>query len=63
MPAKTRTLPPKGLPPAVTDPQRIAAVLAQAGMRWVDEPDVLRPARDRAGPSQARDLAGRPLPQ
>ena len=63
VPAKTRTLPPPGLPSAVTDPQRIAAVLAKAGMRWVDEPDVLRPSRERVDASQARDLAGRPLPQ
>ena len=63
VPAPTRTLPPKGLPPAVTDPQRIATVFAQAGVRWLDEPDVLRPSRERAGPSQARDLSGRPLTQ
>ena len=63
VPAPMRTLPPKGLPPAVTDPQRIATVFAQAGVRWLDEPDVLRPSQERAGPSQARDLSGRPLPQ
>ena len=62
VPAATRTLPPPGLPPAVTDPQRILSVIAQAGMRWIDEPDVLRPSQERSEPSQARDLSGRPLP-
>ena len=63
VPAATRTLPPPGLPPAVTDPQRIRTIFAQAGMRWVDEPDVLRPERERSDPSQAHDLQGRPLPR
>jgi mannose-6-phosphate isomerase-like protein (cupin superfamily) len=62
LPAQTRTVPPKGLPPAVTDPQHIMTVMAQAGMHWVDEPDVLRPPVGRSeDSSQARDLYGRPL--
>jgi mannose-6-phosphate isomerase-like protein (cupin superfamily) len=63
VPAKTRTLPPKGLPPAVTDMRHVLKVFAEAGVHWIDEPDTLRPEREWGDASQARDLAGRPLPQ
>ena len=59
VPAKTRTLPPKGLPPAVTDLRHILQILAQAGAHWVDAPDTLHPAREWGDPSQASDLQGR----
>ena len=63
VPAKTRTLPPPGLPLAITDPRRMLTVFAHAGAHWVDEPDALRPAWDRGDPNQSRDPQGRPLPQ
>jgi mannose-6-phosphate isomerase-like protein (cupin superfamily) len=63
VPATTRTLPPPGLPPAVTDTRRNVMISAHAGTHWVDEPDALRPAREWGDPSQARDLSGRPQSQ
>jgi quercetin dioxygenase-like cupin family protein len=61
VPATTRTLPPPGLPYAVTDTRRILMISAHAGTHWVDEPDALHPAREWGDPSQARDLQGHPL--
>jgi mannose-6-phosphate isomerase-like protein (cupin superfamily) len=71
VPAKTRTLPPPGLPLAVTDPRHTLKILAQAGVHLVDEPDALRPSQEWGDalrpsqewgdPSQVRDLQGSPL--
>jgi quercetin dioxygenase-like cupin family protein len=62
VPAKTRTLPPSGLPPNVTDMRHVLKVFAQAGAHWVDEPDTLRPEREWGDPAQGHDLSGGPLP-
>ena len=61
VPATTRTLPPPGLPLAMTDTRHIFRILAQAGVHLVDEPDALRPEQEWGDLSQVRDLPEHPL--
>lgn len=62
VPAKTRTVPPPGMPLAVTDVRLMLRILAQAGMHLVDEQDALRPAREWGDLSQVHDQPERPRP-
>jgi hypothetical protein len=62
VPATTRTLPPLGLPLAVTDTRHVLKRLAQAGVHLVDEPDALRPEREWGEPFQVSDQPERPWP-